>query len=207
MNPRRLHALGGVLFGVPFATAYLWTVGGAVHGRDVFVERAPSALGATLLLATLALGGLLALATLRGPLPGLPDHARLQRLALLIALTFAGAHAALAWWPLARGDEPLLAYHQLRASLPYALPAVATSLGLAFVALHLELSLHAFVDAFSLARRPATLRWLRLGNALLALGFFVLAFNALSVFIVGAPFFGGAPAPERLYLHAAEEAR
>jgi hypothetical protein len=199
VNPRRLHAFGAVLFGLPFAAAYLWTIGGAARSRDVFVERAPSALGATLLLVVLALGALLALATIRGPLPGLPRHAPLQRIALLLALATSAVVAALAWWPIARGDDPLVAYHQLRASLPYALPAAFGALGLAFVALHLELSLHAFVDAFALVRRPETRRWLTVGGAILALGFFALAIDPLAFFVTGAPLYGREPAPERLF--------
>ncbi|MCA9616015.1 MAG: hypothetical protein R3B99_18875 [Polyangiales bacterium] len=188
-----------MLFGVTFAVAYLWTVGGAVHGREVFIARAPSAVGAGVLLGVLALGVVLALATARSELPGLEGHARLQRIALVLASAFAVAHAALAWWPLASGQDPVLAYHQLRSTLPYALPAVASCLGLAFVALHLELSLHAFVDAFDLVRRPASRRWLRVGHALLAAGFFALAVNGLAVFVTGTPFVGGEEAPARLF--------
>lgn len=208
MNLRRLHALGGVLFGLPFAAAYLWTIGGAARSREVFLERAPSSLGATILLAVLALGALLALATMRGPLPGLPQHASLQRLALVPALATAVAVAALAWWPLVRGDDAIVAYHQLRATLPYALPSTLAALGLAFVALHLELSLHAFVDAFAPVRRPESRRWLGFGLAALAIAFFVLALNPLAFFVTGAPLFGAEPAPERLFTteYTAEEA-
>lgn len=210
MNLRRLHALGGVLFGLSFAAAYLWTIGGAARSRELFVERAPSALGATILLIALGLGALLALGTLfppstRGPLPGLPQHAPLQRLTLVLAVSTAVAVASLVWWPLARGQDALFAYHRLRATLPYALPATFAAIGLAFVALHLELAMHAFVDAFALVRRPATRRWLTIGVAILALGFFVLAINPLAFFVTGAPLFGGDPAPERLYLESSDE--
>ncbi|MCU0676443.1 MAG: hypothetical protein MUE69_27080 [Myxococcota bacterium] len=208
MNLRRLHALGGVLFGLPFAAAYLWTIGGAARSREVFLERAPSSLGATILLAVLAIGALLALVTLRGPLPGLPQHASLQRLALVPAIGTAAAVAALAWWPLVRGDDAIVAYHQLRATLPYASASTLAALGLAFVALHLELSLHAFVDAFGSVRRPETRRWLGVALAALAIAFFVLALNPLAFFVTGAPLFGSEPAPERLFIpeFAAEEA-
>lgn len=199
MNVRAIHALGGVLFGLPFAASYLWTMGGAVRSRDEFLARAPSALGASVLLGLIGLGALVALATARGPLPGLDKHGPLQRVALVLAVAFAGFHAALVWWPLATGADALLTYHYLRATLPYALPAIACSLGLAFVALHVELSLHAFVDAFGLVRRAQTRRWLQVGVATIAIGFFVLAVNALAVFVSGAPFFGGEPAPAQLF--------
>lgn len=210
MNLRRLHALGGVLFGLSFAAAYLWTIGGAARSREVFVERAPSALGATILLVVLALAALLALGTLfppgaRGPLPGLPQHAPLQRLTLVLAVSTAVAVASLVWWPLAWGQDPLFAYHQLRATLPYALPATFAAIGLAFVALHLELSVHALVDAFATVRRPATRRWLTIGVAILALGFFAFAINPLAFFVTGAPLFGGDPAPERLISDSYDE--
>ncbi|MBX3248496.1 MAG: hypothetical protein KF901_15070 [Myxococcales bacterium] len=203
-HARGLHVVGGLLWTLPVAASLLWTLRGAASSRDAFLARAPSAGGAGALLLTLLLGAGLQVATLREA-PGAAEQRPLQRLALLLALAFAAGYATLLWWPLARGAAPLDAYQALRQTLPHTLPAIGVGLGLAFFALHLELTLRAAWAARQDRAARHGRRERRDGRvlpALLTLGavaFFFVALDAAAFFVLGERLVGAPPPPDTLF--------
>ncbi len=183
-----LYVAVQLFWSLSFAALFLWEMTPALAGRDAFVSRMGDA--TTRIAVQLALVGGAAVIwialtlRLRDQTPIIAGHRRLHHTLMPLALALFGLHVWLVWLPLLHTSDVSYVYENLRATLPSHLMVGIYVVGLAAFSVMLEQAL-LVAAATSVVRRAATMRWVRVGSAAAAIGFFVVSTNAFSAFATG----------------------